>query len=77
MHIIMLFFYYLIDLTLGDSEVPKLICNVCGNEREVPKCCDRSMIVKEGYLLCCCNPEGCGYQEIPKCCGTTMEYIGE
>ena len=35
------------------------------------------MIVKEGYLLCCCNTDGCEYQAIPKCCGMTMEYLGD
>jgi hypothetical protein len=56
-------------------KVPKLVCNVCGNKKEVPKCCDKSMIVKEGYLLCCCQHENCGYEPIPECCGQRMEYI--
>ena len=52
----------------------KLICSICGAEKEIPKCCDKSMIVKEGYLLCCCSDE-CGYQSIPECCGLKMNYI--
>ncbi len=51
----------------------KLKCNICGSEMDVPKCCDKSMIVKKGYLLCCCS-EDCGYQPIPECCGKIMEY---
>jgi hypothetical protein len=51
----------------------KLICSVCGREQEVPKCCDKSMMIKEGYLLCCCSEE-CGYQPIPECCGKAMVY---
>jgi hypothetical protein len=52
----------------------KLRCEICGNEMEVPKCCNRSMIVKNDILLCCCS-ENCGYQKIPECCGETMNYI--
>jgi hypothetical protein len=52
----------------------KLVCRICGSEKEIPKCCDKSMIVKEGYLLCCCSDE-CGYQAIPECCGLKMNYI--
>ena len=51
----------------------KLICSVCGREQEVPECWDKSMILKNGYLLCCCSEE-CGYQPIPECCGKTMVY---
>lgn len=54
--------------------VAKLYCNKCGNELEVPKCCEKSMIVKKNLLLCCCS-EDCGYQEIPECCGEPMEFI--
>lgn len=50
----------------------KLICDSCGREIEVPKCCDKSMIVKD-ELLCCCS-DNCGHQPIPKCCGQTMRY---
>ena len=53
----------------------KLVCNICGNEHDVPLCCDQSMIIKNEYLLCCCNDETCGYQPIPKCCGQTMQYL--
>lgn len=56
--------------------MPKLICNKCGNEQDVPICCDKSMIIKDGYLLCCCNDKGCSYKAIPKCCGETMDYLG-
>ena len=55
--------------------MPKLICKTCGNIKDVPVCCEESMIVKEGYLLCCCKTESCDYKVIPKCCGTTMEYV--
>ena len=55
--------------------MPQLICKVCGNIKEVPRCCEESMIVKEGYLLCCCHSENCGYKVIPKCCDTIMEYV--
>jgi len=51
----------------------KLVCSVCGREQEVPTCCEKSMIAKDGYLLCCCSKE-CGYQPIPECCGKTMIY---
>jgi len=51
----------------------KLICSVCGREQEIPRCCDKSMIMKNGYLLCCCSEE-CGYQPIPECCGKQMVY---
>lgn len=57
--------------------MPKLVCKICGSEHDVPTCCDKSMIVKDGYLLCCCNTDGCEYQAIPKCCGMTMEYFGD
>jgi len=52
----------------------KLICSICGSEKEVPVCCDKSMMVKDDYLLCCCSKE-CGYQPIPECCGIKMEYF--
>ena len=52
----------------------KLTCEICGDLKDVPICCDKSMIVKEGYLLCCCSKE-CGYQAIPECCGQEMTYI--
>lgn len=55
--------------------MPKLVCNKCGNEHDVPVCCDQSMIIKNEYLLCCCSDETCGYQPIPKCCGQTMQYF--
>ncbi|MFX1339214.1 MAG: hypothetical protein ACFFDK_11445 [Promethearchaeota archaeon] len=54
--------------------MPKLLCNVCGNEKEVPNCCDRSMILKGEYLICCCS-DHCGHQPIPECCGQQMNYI--
>jgi len=52
----------------------KLVCNICGSEKEVPTCCDKSMMVKNDYLLCCCSEE-CGYQSIPECCGQKMNYL--
>lgn len=52
----------------------KLVCSICGTEIEVPTCCDKSMIAKNGYLLCCCSEE-CGYQPIPECCGLQMTYM--
>ena len=51
----------------------KLICSICGREKEVPKCCDKSMMFKNDYFLCCCSEE-CGYQPIPECCGQKMSY---
>jgi hypothetical protein len=45
----------------------KLICSICGREQEVPNC-EKSMMLKDDYLLCCCSKE-CGYQPIPECCG--------
>lgn len=54
--------------------MPKLICDLCGNEKDVPKCCDKSMILKEGYLMCCCS-DHCGHQRIPECCGKSMNYL--
>jgi hypothetical protein len=56
-------------------KMPKLSCNVCGNEKKVPECCDMSMILKEDYLMCCCSDQ-CGHQRIPECCGQNMSYIG-
>ena len=56
------------------SKIPELVCDICGARKEVPKCCDKSMIVKNDYLLCCCSDE-CGYQHIPECCGQLMKYI--
>ncbi len=53
--------------------IPKLVCEICGSEIKVPKCCNQSMILKEGYLLCCCS-EDCGHQPVPKCCGQNMTY---
>ena len=54
----------------------KLVCSICGSEREVPVCCDKSMMVKDDYLLCCCSKgEECGYQPIPVCCELKMDYI--
>ena len=49
-----------------------LVCSICGSEKKIPKCCNKSMIVKNGYLLCCCSEE-CGYQAFPQCCGKKME----
>lgn len=54
--------------------IPELVCEICGAKKEVPTCCDKSMIIKEGYLLCCCSDE-CGYQTIPECCGVSMTYV--
>jgi hypothetical protein len=54
--------------------VKKLVCSVCGSEKDVPKCCDKSMILKGDYLICCCS-EDCSYQAIPECCGKKMEYV--
>ncbi len=48
---------------------------ICGNEKEVPVCCENSMIVKDTHMLCCCKSNDCGYQKIPDCCGQTMNYI--
>lgn len=55
--------------------MPQLVCRICGNTQEVPRCCEESMIVKDEYLLCCCRSESCGYRPIPKCCDRTMDYI--
>ncbi|MFW9897118.1 MAG: hypothetical protein ACFFDB_17485 [Promethearchaeota archaeon] len=52
----------------------KLVCSICGREEEVPTCCDQSMMLKNGYLLCCCSSE-CGYKPIPECCGKKMDYV--
>ena len=52
------------------------MCDICGNEKDVPKCCDQSMIVKDDYMLCCCESEECGYRPIPECCGQKMNYKG-
>ena len=51
----------------------KLVCSICGKEQEIPKCCEKSMLVENDYLLCCCSEE-CGYQSIPLCCGQKMTY---
>ncbi|MBY8983094.1 MAG: hypothetical protein KGD57_09105 [Candidatus Lokiarchaeota archaeon] len=52
-----------------------LLCEECGKKIGIPKCCNKSMLVKDEYLLCCCSKE-CGYQAIPKCCNQTMHLIG-
>ncbi|MFW9881539.1 MAG: hypothetical protein ACFFG0_51395 [Candidatus Thorarchaeota archaeon] len=52
----------------------KLVCSICGSEKTIPVCCEESMIVKDGFLICCCSDE-CGYQPIPECCGKKMDYI--
>jgi len=51
----------------------KLVCRICGTEREVPLCCEKSMMVRDD-LLCCCQNETCGYEPIPECCGQKMDY---
>ncbi|MBY9006095.1 MAG: hypothetical protein KGD63_05000 [Candidatus Lokiarchaeota archaeon] len=51
-----------------------LICDECGKKLEIPKHCDKSMLVKDEYMLCCESKE-CGYQEISKCCGQKMHYV--
>jgi hypothetical protein len=55
-------------------KMPKLKCHICGNEIEVPLCCEKSMIIKDTHLLCCCKSSSCGYQIIPECCGEIMRY---
>ncbi|MBY8980330.1 MAG: hypothetical protein KGD72_08060 [Candidatus Lokiarchaeota archaeon] len=55
--------------------MPKLKCDICGNETDVPICCEQSMMVKDNYMLCCCKSEECGYQPIPECCGQKMNYM--
>ncbi|MHA1256928.1 MAG: hypothetical protein ACTSPS_15150 [Promethearchaeota archaeon] len=52
----------------------KLICDICGSEKEVPSCCNRSMIVEEDYLLCCCSSE-CDHRAMPICCGIPMSIV--
>ncbi len=52
----------------------RLICRICGSEKEVPTCCDRSMLVKDEYLLCCCSDE-CGHKPIPECCDQKIDYL--
>ncbi|MFX0187856.1 MAG: hypothetical protein ACFE8A_08980 [Candidatus Hodarchaeota archaeon] len=49
-----------------------MVCDICGTEKDIPSCCDQSMIIKD-ELLCCC--EKCGYITKPKCCGKEMSYI--
>jgi len=56
----------------GVIKIPKLVCDICGTEKDIPSCCDQSMIIKD-ELLCCC--EKCGYITKPKCCGKEMSYI--
>lgn len=53
--------------------MPKLVCSICGQEKEVPECCDKSMVL-QGKLLCCCTND-CHHNEIPECCGQIMQYI--
>lgn len=52
----------------------KLICDICGSEKEIPLCCEASMLVKDDYLLCCCSSE-CNHKQIPACCGQAMRYV--
>ena len=53
----------------------KLVCLECGEETEVPTCCEKSMILKDDYLICCCSDD-CAHQPIPRCslCGKPMTY---
>jgi hypothetical protein len=53
----------------------KLVCQACGEEIKVPVCCDKSMVLEDNYLICCCSSD-CAHQQIPKCssCGKTMTY---
>jgi hypothetical protein len=55
-------------------EMAKLLCDICGAEKDVPRCCDKSMILRGEYLMCCCS-DLCGHQYIPECCGQQMNYI--
>jgi hypothetical protein len=55
--------------------MPKLKCDICGSETDVPICCEQSMMVKDNYMLCCCQSKECGYQPIPECCGQKMNYM--
>jgi len=52
--------------------MPKLKCEICGKVKDIPRCCDESMMVQHN-LLCCCSK--CGYVEKPKCCGKVMTYL--
>lgn len=52
----------------------KLICKICGNERDLPKCCDKSMVLGQDFILNCCESPMCEHQKIPECCGQLMEY---
>ena len=54
-------------------EMGKLTCSICGQEKELPECCQESMILK-GDLLCCCTDE-CHHQHVPECCGQPMSYL--
>ncbi len=51
----------------------KLICEICGEKKEIPACCDESMIIK-GEMLCYCSDE-CHHRHIPQCCGADMKFI--
>ncbi|MBN1801776.1 MAG: hypothetical protein JW891_09740 [Candidatus Lokiarchaeota archaeon] len=51
----------------------KLKCLICRKKKNILKCCNESMVLKD-ELLCCCN-DRCHYQNIPECCGQTMIYI--
>ena len=55
-------------------KIPKLVCDICKSELEVPRCCNQSMMLKDDYLLCCCS-DNCSYQSVPECCGQKMTYI--
>ncbi len=57
----------------GVIRISKLVCKICGNEKEIPSCCNQSMIVTDD-LLCCC--EKCSHKIMPKCCGEKMAFIG-
>ncbi|KKN09957.1 hypothetical protein LCGC14_1041490 [marine sediment metagenome] len=52
----------------------RLVCRICGSEKEIPTCCDRSMLVKDDYLLCCCSVE-CEHKPLPECCDQKMDYL--
>jgi hypothetical protein len=56
------------------NKMSKLICDICGSEKEIPSCCLESMMVKDDYLLCCCSTE-CDHKAIPSCCGKSMKYV--
>lgn len=53
------------------KHMAKLICEICGEELDVPVHCGKEMHKQGDQLVCWMGP-ACGEQPIPEHCGETM-----